>query len=371
MNIEGLIQNIYGHKYLRIGLHIIFWIIFSGVQFYLNSISFNPYKSFPDYIDVVLVVAGTLSIILFYYPFVYFVLPRIFYKRRFVIGIIFTILLVILYALYDTIRENLILKNCTLCMASLKTANSGYYHFLQASLPNRLFAKLVSLGSVIGLLFSLALPLSIKLGMQALRHQFRSMQLAKENLQLEFNFLRSQVNPHFLFNTLNNIYGLILNDHKEKSAGVVARLSQFLRYSLYESNDDKVLLEKEQQLLKDYIDLESIRLNHTKVGFTYETDGSVNTIPPMLLIPVVENAFKYCSDKLDGYIDMSLQVRNKIISFHSKNSIDTDRQSMAVGGIGLSNLDKRLQLYYPGKHQCQVSSSEKEYSVSINIDCHE
>ncbi len=197
------------------------------------------------------------------------------------------------------------------------------------------------------------------------------MQLTKENLQLEFNFLRSQVNPHFLFNTLNNVYGLILNDHKEKSAGVLARLSQFLRYSLYESNGDTVPVEKERQLLKDYIDLESIRLNQTKVDFTYETDNSITSMPPMLLIPVVENAFKYCSDNSDSYINMSLQIRNNIISFHSKNSVDTDRQSAAVGGIGLSNLDKRLQLYYPGKNQCQISSSGKEYSISINIDCHE
>src|SRR5215217_2964476 len=105
MNMEGLIQNIYRHKYLRIGLHIIFWIIFSGVHFYLNEISFSPYKNFPHYIDIVLVLAATLSIIIFYYPFVYFVLPRIFYKRRFVLGAALTILLIILYAFYDTIRE--------------------------------------------------------------------------------------------------------------------------------------------------------------------------------------------------------------------------------------------------------------------------
>jgi hypothetical protein len=371
MNMERLIQGVYGNLYVRIGLHLSFWILLVAVHYYLNGISFHPYKNFPFITDLLLVIAGVLSIILFYYPFVYFVLPRLFYKKRFITGTFCTLALIILYALYDTTRENLLLKDCASCMETLKTSNSGYYHFLQAPLPNRLSAKLASMGTAIGLLFSLALPLSIKFGMQALRQQFRSMQLTKDNLKLEFNFLRSQVNPHFLFNTLNNVYGLILNDDKAKSAAVVAKLSQFLRYSLYESNGDEVPADKELQLLKDYIDLESIRLNHTRVKFNCTTDGSVSTMPPVLLIPVVENAFKYCSDSINGYIDISIQVKDGNIFFYSKNSIDTDRQSAAVGGIGLSNLDKRLRLYYPGKHQCKMLSTDKEYSVSINIDCHE
>lgn len=256
-------------------------------------------------------------------------------------------------------------------MASMKAANIGYFEFLQVPLHNRLFAKLASLGTIIGLLFSLALPLSIKLGMQALRQQFRSLQLAKENLQLEFNFLRSQVNPHFLFNTLNNIYGLILNDQREKSADVVARLSQFLRYTLYESNSEKVAIEKEVQLLKDYIDLESIRLNYTKVNFTYKTDGSIASTAPLLMIPIVENAFKYSADCRDASITIELQVLNKHLLFHSKNTVDPNREPTKDGGIGLTNFQKRMDLYYPAKYEYQVQASQKEYSVSINIDCHE
>ena len=274
----------------------------------------------------------------------------------------------ILYALADTLREGFILKDCAQCMESLKATNNGYSLFLHAPLHQRLFAKLASFGALIGLIFSLALPLSIKLGLQALRQQFRSLQLAKENLQLEFNFLRSQVNPHFLFNSLNNIYSLILNDRKEKSAEVVARLSQFLRYTLYESNGDTVQVEKELQLLKDYIELESIRLNCTRVQFTHQTDRSITTMPPMLMIPVVENAFKYSADQPGGYIIIDFLIKDKTCSFHLKNSVDPDRLPAETGGIGLSNFGKRLQLYYPNRHQCEVSASEEEYSVSVNID---
>jgi LytS/YehU family sensor histidine kinase len=307
---------------------------------------------------------------LFYYPFVYGVLPRIFYQKKVVSGIAMTVALVVIYALAETLREGFLLKDCAPCMESLKATNNGYYGFLHAPLHNRLFAKLASFGSLIGLLFSLALPLSIKLGLQALRQQFRSLRLAKENLQLEFNFLRSQINPHFLFNTLNNIYGLILNDRKEKSAEVVAKLSHFLRYTLYESNSDAVPVEKEVQLLKDYIGLESIRLNCTQVHFTHHTDHSVATMPPLLMIPVVENAFKYSADRQDGYIIIDFAIKDKTCSFQLKNSVDPDRQPTTAGGIGLRNFGKRLQLYYPNRHQCEVSASEREYAVSVNIDCH-
>ena len=256
-------------------------------------------------------------------------------------------------------------------MDSLQVTNKGFFNFLQTGLFSRLFLKIGSLGTIIGLMFSIALPLSIKLGMQSLRQQFRSMQLAKENLQLEFNFLRSQVNPHFLFNSLNNIYGLILNNEKNKSADLVARLSQFLRYTLYESENDKMPIDKEVQLLKDYIDLESIRMNYTKASFNYQTDNSVFNLPSLLMIPVVENAFKYCADNSEAYINIHFQIQNKSVSFEVKNTVDPDRQSAAVGGIGLTNFRKRLQLYYPGLHKYKVTNAEQEYAVSINIDCHE
>jgi sensor histidine kinase YesM len=372
MNIEEGIQTIYKRAVIRIALHVLFWVFLSLVQEYITSISFNTTRALPDFAVTLTVLAGTLSTMLFYYPFVYLVIPRFIAKRRYGLAIILTLLLVILYALSDVFREEMILKPCVSCMGSLKASNTGYYQFLHAGIPNRLFAKLASMGTLIGLLFAIALPLSIKLGMQALRQQFRAMQLAKENLQLEFNFLRSQVNPHFLFNSLNNIYGLILNDEKNKSADLVARLSQFLRYTLYEDANDKMPVEKEVQLLKDYIDLEAIRMNYTKANFQFRSDGSVASLPSLLMIPVVENAFKYGADSHEAYIDICLRIQDKHILFEAKNTVDPDRQSAAaVGGIGLANFRKRLQLYYPQAHQYLVTNKEDEYAVSLNIDCHE
>lgn len=371
MNAEKLLHRIYSSNPLRLALHFVFWFLLFVVQWYLSSISFNPTRTFPDHIVVLNIIAGIVATGLFYYPFVYIVLPRFIAKRKYVLAVILTLLLLVVYGFSDVVREEWILKPCAACMASLKQSNNGYAKFLYAGMHNRLFAKLASMGTLIGLLFTISLPLSIKLGMQALRQQFRSMQLAKENLQLEFNFLRSQVNPHFLFNSLNNIYGLILSDEKNKSADLVARLSQFLRYTLYEHNSDKMPIEKEVQLLQDYIDLESIRMNYTKAVFQYDTDSSVACLPSLLMIPVVENAFKYCADNKEAYIDIRFQVQKERIEFRVKNTIDPDRQSATDGGIGLSNFLKRLQLYYPDRHQYKVTTTEQEYVVSINIDCHE
>jgi hypothetical protein len=371
MSIERMIREVYARKQLRILLHIVFWIGLFGTQRYLAGISFNNYKNFPDSIVTLLIATATACIMLFYYPFVYWVLPRFFYVKRFITGIIMTLLLIICYAFADTIVEEFIIKPCTSCMANLKASNTGYSQFLHGFLIPRLLMKVMSMGTIIGILFNIGLPLSIKLGLQALRQQFRAIQLAKENLQLEFNFLKSQVNPHFLFNTLNNIYGLILNDEKEKSAGTVARLSQFLRYSLYESNSDNVLVEKEVQLLKDYIALESIRLNCTRVQFTNASDGSVTAIAPLLIMPIIENSFKHTTDKAGAYITVDFTIAQKKIYFTLQNSMDTQRQPAGIGGIGLNNFSKRLELYYPGRYTYQVNTSEKQYTVSINIDCHE
>jgi LytS/YehU family sensor histidine kinase len=164
---------------------------------------------------------------------------------------------------------------------------------------------------------------------------------------------------------------LILKDEKEKSAGMVARLSQFLRYSLYESNSEQVPVEKEIQLLKDYVALESVRLNLTKVQFAPTSDGSVKHMPPLLFMPLVENSFKYAADQADAHITIELRILDKKIYFSAANTVDQQRLASEDGGIGLNNFKKRLELYYAGHYRYAVNNDAHTYSVSINIDSHE
>jgi len=371
MNIEKAINTIYSRKAIHITLHIFFWLFMLGIQNYLASISFNNYHGWPPGRVFLDLLAGMICTVIFYYPFVYWVLPRCFYKTKIWRGVGETVVLVMIFSSADVMREELIMKKCSECMALLDKGGTGYALFLHKSIGDRIISKSLSLGALIGLTFNIALPLSIKYGLQLLRQQILSLKLAKENLQLEFDFLRSQVNPHFLFNTLNNIYGLIMNDEKKKSLETVAGLTQFLRYSLYESNSEHVDIEKEIQLMRNYINLESIRVNYIKINFKHDSDGSVKTIAPLLMMPVIENAFKHTIDTEGALINIHFSIVGNHINFTVENSIEQHAPAGDKGGIGLINLQKRLELYYPGKFTYNVRRNERQYAVSIIIESYE
>ncbi|HTE27727.1 sensor histidine kinase [Flavitalea sp.] len=377
MNIEKILHTVYTRKPVRPALHLLFWAGLIFIQQYLVSISFNNFHGWPQSRVFANIVTGTVCNAIFYYPFVYWVIPRYLYRKRFAAAVTGTFVLLIIYALADIVREELIIKTCSACMAALERDNSGYAPFLGKQVTGRLMLKVLSLGSLIGLIFNIALPLSIKYAIMFLRQQILSLKLSQENLQLEFDFLRSQVNPHFLFNTMNNIYGLIMNDEKKKSLETVAGLTQFLRYSLYESNSDKLPVEKEVQLMKNYIDLESIRLNHINVNFNYESDGSIKNIAPLLLIPVIENAFKHTEDAENANINFDFIIKKNHIIFSADNSntgLNNNQEignNQEKGGIGLANLQKRLNLYYKDRFYYKVSTTGEQYAVSINIESHE
>lgn len=368
MNIALISDLIYTNKRARIAAHVLFWLLLILIKWYITGISFNDYSKFSNDSLFVLSVTSTLNFVLFYYPFVYLVLPMLLYKRKYLQLTLATVALIIMYTWVDAGSEMLILKRCQQCMLLLKESNTGYYQFLQRDLLSRMFGKIASMGILVFLFFSLSIPLSIKLGLRAFRQQVHAMKLAKDNVQLEFNFLKSQLNPHFLFNTLNNIYGLILNDEKEKSARLVARLSEFMRYTLYDLNKDRMPVETEVQLLKDYIELEKIRLNHTRVKFDHHIDVAGHTIASLLFIPIIENAFKHNADIKSSYININFQINKSRLQFSIENTVDTDQQLQSKRGIGLQNFRKRIELYYPGKYKYEVNSSETNYHTKVIID---
>ncbi|MDB5278245.1 MAG: hypothetical protein JWR61_3200, partial [Ferruginibacter sp.] len=210
------------------------------------------------------------------------------------------------------------------------------------------------------------IPFCIKLLLQLFRNELKTTQLAKDNLQLEFNFLKAQINPHFLFNTLNNIYGLILQGDNKRSAVLVDRLSELLRYILYESDHQTMSIDREIKLLADYTELEKVRLNNTLVSFTFNSDGSINQIAPLLFIPLIDNAFKYSADKPGSVINICLDIQHGLVLFKIKNTVDI-RALNNSGGIGLSNFRKRLDLYYAGKYEYTAGIVEDTYIVNLII----
>lgn len=191
--------------------------------------------------------------------------------------------------------------------------------------------------------------------------------LENQRLTAELSFLKSQVNPHFLFNSLNSIYSLAYQ-RSETTPEAILKLSEIMRYMLYESNDNKVDLEKEIHYLQNYIDLQKIRFGY-KAFVEFEVKGDVTTqrIAPLLLISFIENAFKHgVANDPETPIKMNLTVESGTLDFHIENKKHTNNRD-ASGGIGLSNVKRRLNLLYPKKYTLGIDDTETCYVCNLKL----
>ena len=197
--------------------------------------------------------------------------------------------------------------------------------------------------------------------------------LQKEKARAELNFLKAQLHPHFLFNTLNNIYALALKK-SDQTPEVVAKLSEILDYMLYQCNEDQVWVSKEIDLLKNYIELEQIRYgDRLLLTFEHQLENKQSKIAPLVLLSVVENAFKHgVSETLDQpRVEISLQENQGKLKFHvsnSKSSRKPNQEQSYKKGIGTANIRRQLELAYPGKHSWEVSEAESSYDLYLSID---
>ena len=202
------------------------------------------------------------------------------------------------------------------------------------------------------------------------RQQRRSLEKAK--LQAELLALKHQINPHFLFNVLNGLYGLAFQNDDEPTADGIARLSQLMRYMLYDSNASTVPLEKEVAYLRDYIALQRLRI-HREVDILFESSSDLGQreIDPMVLIPFVENAFKHgISTVIASYVHISLILEGNELRFQVRNPMHPGGQSSshgAVGGIGLQNVRQRLEMIYPEGYQLDIGPANGIYEVNLTL----
>lgn len=205
----------------------------------------------------------------------------------------------------------------------------------------------------------------------------RMLQLMEtETMQSELRFLRAQINPHFLFNTLNSLYALTLKK-SDKAPDIVIRLSEMMRYMLYECNDKQVELHKEVDYIKNYLELEKLRHSDAvQINFTIDGDIYDKEIAPLLFSPFLENAFKHGLNKHieEGFIDVKLQIANKILKFRVRNSkpveknINSEMNDKISGGIGLQNVQRRLDLLYPDKHDLELKETDKIYEINLSLE---
>ena len=226
--------------------------------------------------------------------------------------------------------------------------------------------------ALIGNLVLLFFLTAINYAYKGILLQIQYEKTKRRQVEAELKLLQSQVNPHFLFNTLNNIYAQNLVHHEEAN-DMILQLADLMRYQIESAKKNEVNIEDEVEFLENYIALEKKRLtDKTQVHFSFEKqDDTPLSIPPMLFIPFVENAFKYGigADRGEGanFIKIHLAVKAREILFDIENGIPTRKQSVKSTKMGLDNIKKRLDLLFPDKYKLEIKTENQVYRVRLNI----
>jgi len=303
---------------------------------------------------------GCLLEIPFYYLHMYVLWPKLLLQKK--------------YFLYFPSLLTIVLVSALLVLLY------RYYIEFPILLSNPLKAEILfRLPSVLRLARSILLwfgpPTVIKVLIDWHVNRLNMERMAKEQKISELNFLKSQINPHFLFNTLNNLYALALNESK-KTPSALMQLSQLLSYMIYEGTQDRISLEKEVQHLNSYIELEKLRFGK-RLDLKMEIEGDLENmmITPLILLPIAENAFKHCSlnEPGDITIEISIIATKDSLKISTVNPIGNRVEELGndephKGGIGISNISRRLQILYPKKHSLHLDKRAQKFHVDLIIE---
>jgi sensor histidine kinase YesM len=214
----------------------------------------------------------------------------------------------------------------------------------------------------------------VLIGIKSLVDKSRQQKLEKEKKQesllSELSYLKAQVNPHFLFNTINSVYVLIKMD-ADKAAEMLVKLSDLLRSQLYDFSGDQISIEEELQYLENYIELEKLRRAHrVEVSFEQKGDLSSFSIPPLLIIPFLENCFKHLSSNTDkpNVVNLKIERNSSELNIELANTTDSPSTLKREGGIGLVNVKRRLDLLFPAKHSLEIGENHNQFVVNLKLN---
>lgn len=256
------------------------------------------------------------------------------------------------------------------------------YVFLGALITSQLFLLFAEWGisrknkSVMGFLecrnevvIWLVLGVIVYMSKYSFVSQREKRKILFQQTKSELQLLKMQMHPHFFFNTLNNLYGLAL-EQSPKTPEMILRVSDLMRYNLYEASNEKNLLTKEVEFLQNYIELKKLCVENINIKQNYHISDTQITMAPNILIVFVENAFKHGVEKQakSAFIDIQLQTDHKYIYFDIKNNSSLRAINESKTGIGLSNVRKHLDIIYPFKYELQTSLNESVFSVTLKID---
>ena len=366
----------------RITRHVVFWIIWCLAFNLLFHFPIHVFKGWnisgpgtKNYQELgpflffikTLIVNSFLGVIVpqiaLTYILIYWVLPNYVYKPRsyFIVGALIAFVLLGFYFVAIAFKFSSEIYN--------KIAGT-----ISTLRPFPILDQIVIIDQLSSLPIVLGFALMIKFVKRWWQKQKETELLAKEKMNAELQLLKAQVHPHFLFNTLNNIYFFTLTNSTQAPV-MIKKLSGMLHYILNECNLPLVPLEKEIKMIRDYMALEKIRYpEHMQMTIDIDDDHDGKGIAPLLLIPFVENSFKHGASKMitQPWIKLNLSIENNRLHFSIMNSKPlTTESAIAKGNIGLKNVTKRLELLYPETHELNIVSESDRYAVYLSLQLHD
>ncbi|QDP85583.1 histidine kinase [Chryseobacterium sp. SNU WT5] len=358
----------------RVLSHLFMWFIFFTLLFLNYSVELElSLKS-----SVLLTIRGMINNMTVFYIFFYLIVPQIFKSKGWGIALLIVSVPITVYIWLSTnyfqfkILDYLAVDIHQGPLKDIVKNNAKQSFFEAVSLKN-------VFGNAMIVIYSFSPPFFVKILFDIVRLfnrttllQKQSSELELENINIEKDFLKSQLNPHFLFNTLNNLYGLVVK--KDPSApGVIINFSDLMAYTLYESNTEKVPLQKELDFITNYFSLERMRYSADKdITLNISVPEGVEDvcIAPLLTFTFIENAFKYgLKANENNFLKINVDIADDIFSFSIQN--DSENKSTEIktlGGIGMKNVKKRLNLIYPDKHNLMIENKENCFSVFLSIN---
>lgn len=355
-------MNSYSQKKFpqRLYRHVAFWVAYYLFSWFAGLHPFLDKTTFEKYIVVhsVELILHVTTQILFCYFIIYFLWPKFLDKRRYLsFGIGVVLSFVVIYGIFFA-------ETITIFKALHNYAGMPFWN----GTPVILWINFI--GALSYMPMSLGVTITIKFLKQFFIKVQENQQLTRENSNAELQLLKAQIHPHFLFNTLNNIYAFTLNKSMQ-APQLVINLSDTLQYMITDCEAEMVSLQQELKMINNYIDLEKVRYGsrlHLQVEIAGETTSK--EITPLLMIPFIENSFKHGASKMlrNPWVKLFIQIDEDILHFTLTNSKPSKEIPVeGKGGIGLANVRKRLELLYPKNHLLMVETTENTFSINMQV----
>lgn len=343
----------------KVQIHLLFWILYYLLEAYLDFY-WSRYQ-FPDFMWQTRL-QNTLILELGYFlvkiPLAYSLL---YVYEKIHINKVFKFLLYVLIVILAVLGHRYFTHYI------IYPYIYGVTETLDGKEPSGFMNGFVAFNSFMDLIFMVGLVFGVEITRQKNLLKEQISQLKSEKLDQELTMLKAQINPHFLFNTLNNIYGMALKKADE-TPDVILQLSKIMRYNIYEAAEKKISIEKDIENIKDFIQIQKIRHHHLSVHLQESIDHPSQEISPLILIQFVENAFKHgVSESLgDSFINIDIELKDGILTYNIQNSKE-ERPHQHSTKIGLKNIRRQLELLYP-QHKLIVVDKSDQYSVQLKID---